>query len=85
MRVLPRVGEGKAVIHLLNLGYEAQRDATRPLTDIALRVDLEALGVAGCDRARILSPDAPEAEVMIRDGRLVLPEVGLWTLVVLED
>jgi hypothetical protein len=84
LRLLPRVGEGRAVIHLLNRAYEPQRDAVRPLNDVELRVDLQALGVAGCRRARVLSPDAAPTEVSVSHGRLIVPEVGFWTLVVLE-
>ena len=40
--------------------------------------------MAGCVGARVLSPDADPAEVPVRDGRVTLPGVGLWTLVVLE-
>jgi hypothetical protein len=84
VRVLPRVGEGRAVVHLLNLAYEPERDAVRPLTNLELQLDLQALDVAGCTRARVLSPDSAEVEVVVRDGRVVVPAVGLWALVALE-
>jgi len=84
VRVLPRVGEGRAVVHLLGLGYEGERDLVRPLTGVELEIDLGVLGVAGCERARVLSPGAEPTEVPVRDGRLAVPGVGLWTVVVLE-
>jgi hypothetical protein len=84
LRALPRVGEGKAVVHLLNLAYESERDAVRPLAGVELHVDLESLGVPECDRATVLSPGTTPAEVAVRGGRVLLSEVGLWTLLVLD-
>jgi hypothetical protein len=80
-----RVAEGRVVIHLLNLAYEEERDDVRTLPEVELQVDLEALGVFGCDGARILSPDRASTEVPIQDGRLLLPDLGLWTLLVFEQ
>jgi hypothetical protein len=49
--------------------------------DVTLRLDLEALGVAGCRRARVVRPDAAPVEVPVVEGRARLDSVGLWTLV----
>jgi hypothetical protein len=84
VRVLPRVGKGRAVIHLLNLAYEPKGDAVGRLSGVEVRVDLGALGVAGCERARVLSPGAEPLEVPVHEGRLTVPDVGLWTLLVLD-
>jgi hypothetical protein len=84
VRVLPRVGQERAVVHVLNLACEPARDAVRPLYDLELRVDVDALGVPGSSSARVLSAVAAPIRLVVRDGRLVFPDVGLWTLVVLE-
>jgi hypothetical protein len=84
LRVLPRVGEGRAVIHLLNRGYDPDRDEVRHLTDVELLVDLAALGVASSTRARVFSPETAPFEVLVSEGQLVLPAVGLWTIVAFE-
>jgi len=81
VRLLPRARPGGAVVHVLGRAYEPQRDAVATLHDIALRVDLEALGVAGCRRARVLGPDSAPVEVPIELGRLRLASAGLWALV----
>jgi hypothetical protein len=84
LRALPRVGGGRAVVHLLSQDYQPDRDEVRPVEDVEVSVDLDALGVAGCTRARVVSPGADPLEVPVIEGRLVLSEVGLWTIVILE-
>ena len=54
------------------------------LRDVTLRVDLEALGVAGCRRARVVAPGAAPVEVPVESGRVRLASVGLWALAHLE-
>jgi len=53
------------------------------LRDVALHVDLRALGLPGARTAQVLGPDMKTASVGVDDGRIRLPEVGLWTLVAL--
>jgi hypothetical protein len=84
VRVLPRVGPGGAVVHVLGRAYDPRRDVVEPVRDVALRVDLEALGVPGCRRARVITPDAPPVEVPIEGSWLRIAAAGLWTLVYLE-
>jgi hypothetical protein len=81
LRVLPRVGPGSAIVHVLALAYDEKTDSTPPVRDATLRVDLPALGVAGCRRARLVAPGRPAIEVPVEKGRVRLPEAGLWTLV----
>jgi hypothetical protein len=81
VRVLPRVGPGGAVLHVLGRAYYPKRDAVEAVRDVTLRLDLEALGVAGCRRARVISPGSPLVEVPVERGRVRLPSVGLWTMV----
>jgi hypothetical protein len=84
LQVLPRVGPGGAVVHVLGRDYGPERDEVREVRDVTLRVDLEALGVGGCGRARVVAPGASPREVPVDGGRLRLGPVGLWTLVHLE-
>jgi hypothetical protein len=81
VRVQPRVGPGGAVVHVLGRAYDAQRDAEETVRDVTLRVDLEALGVPGCRRARVVTPESSPADVPVEGGRVRLASVGLWTLV----
>ena len=84
VRLLPRVGPAGAVVHVLGRSYESQRDAVATLRDVSLRIDLEALGVAGCRRARVVAPDSATVEVPVEAGRVRLPSVGLWSMLYLE-
>ena len=85
LRALPRVGEGRAVIHLLNQAYDPERDAVSPLRDVEVLIDLEALGLADGARARLVSPGAAPVEVPVSGGRATLPAVDLWALLVVGD
>ena len=84
VRVLPRDGPGRAVVHVLGRAYDAKRDATQTARDVTLRLDLEALGVAGCRRARVVGLESPATEVPVEGGRVRLASVGLWTMVHLQ-
>jgi len=84
LRLLPRVGPGGAVVHVLGRSYDSQRDTVATLRDVSLRFDLEALGAAGCRRARVVAPDSATVEVPVEAGRVRLSSVGLWSIVHLE-
>jgi hypothetical protein len=71
------------VIHLVNWSYGSARDRVEPLRDVSLVVDLRALGVPGARTARILQPGRPVSQVEVDEGRVRLPELGLWALLVL--
>jgi hypothetical protein len=81
VRLLPRVGPGGAVVHVLSRDYAREGDAVRTLRDVRLAADLEALGVASCRRARVIGPGSAPVEVAVENGRVLIPSVGLWTLV----
>ena len=81
LRVLPRVKAGSALIHVVNWKYEPDRDTVQPAKDVRLTLDLKALGVPGAKTARVLTPQKGAASVSIADGTLVVPEVGLWSVV----
>ena len=80
-RVLPRVKPGCAVVHLLNRSYNAASDSVRPLENLVLTLDLEALGVAGATRAEFFSPGAQPLELPVTDRSVRVPALGLWGLV----
>jgi hypothetical protein len=92
VRILPRVKPGSAVIHLLNYDYDASRDNVRPLERVQVQVDLGALGLAGVRSCRWLDADADlgkgaveePANLVMHDGKVELPRLGLWGLLILE-
>jgi hypothetical protein len=84
LRLLPRVGPGGAIVHVLGRAYDSRQDTVGTVRDVSLRIDLEALGVAGCRRARVVAPGSAAVEVPVEGGRVRLASVGLWALVHLE-
>lgn len=84
VRVLPRVKPGSAVVHLLNRGYDAQRDEVAPLSSIQVQIDPKALGLAEVRTCRWITPDADAASLSIRDGRVEVPRLVLWGLLTIE-
>ena len=69
------------MVHVLGRAYDPKRDAVETLRDVTLRVDPDSLGVSGCRRARVASPDAPPFDAPVENGRVRLGSVGLWSLV----
>ena len=62
VRVLPRVATGAAAIHFLNLRYDPARDGVTPLRNIAVQLELKALGLSGPLNATFFQPGgAPQA------------------------
>ncbi|MGO8699945.1 MAG: hypothetical protein ACLQVY_19795 [Limisphaerales bacterium] len=80
VRVFPRVKAGSAIIHLLNWGYDSGDDRVRPLENLRLELDLEALGVAGATEAVLFSPGAQPVKLPITDRGVTVPELGLWAM-----
>lgn len=78
VRALPRVKPGAALIHLLNWNYDAARDTTPQGHDILLQLDLSALGVPKATKARLYRPDAPVVNIDLSEGKVKIPELGLW-------
>jgi hypothetical protein len=85
LRVFPRVKRGAAVIHLVNWGYQAAEDRVRPLKAVRLQVNLAALGCPGATEARVFAPGAASLALPVCEGRVVLPELGLWGLLELQQ
>ncbi|MCC7374983.1 MAG: hypothetical protein IT581_10020 [Verrucomicrobiales bacterium] len=85
VRVLPRVKPGAMVLHLLNYQYDPTRDDVLPLEDIAVHLDLPRLGVPKAKTGRWITPDADPVALPVIDGRVVIPRLGLWGLLAVED
>ncbi len=82
VRALPRIAAGSAVVHLLNYQYDVKRDDVTPIANVAVQVDLQTLGVAGAATCRVLAPDAPPQTLPVDAGRVTVPQLGLWSLLV---
>lgn len=80
VRILPRVQPERAVVHLVNWSYDAGSDDFRPRQDLELALDLEALGVSGCRVATFREPGRAPRELTVENGRVRIPELGLWGL-----
>lgn len=85
VRVLPRVKPGSAVVHVLNYGYDAARDDVVPVERLELELDLATLGIAGARRGQWVTPEAEPVAVELRNGRVELPRLGLWGLLVMGE
>jgi hypothetical protein len=80
LRVLPRVKPGSAVIHLVNWGYEAARDDMSPMSNVRLRLNPQALGVAGVIEARLFVPGSEPVSVPVREAAVTVPQLSLWAI-----
>ncbi len=81
VRLFPRVKAGSAIIHLLNWGYDSSDDRVRPLENLRLELDLDALGLAGATEAVLFSPGSQPVKLPITDRGVTVPELGLWAMV----
>lgn len=77
----------RVVLHVLNRDYDSQARRMRPLSDVEVSVK-KSLVPSGTSQARLLSYDRPPQQVdLVGDADTVkvrIPQLGLWTLVVLE-
>ena len=80
VRLLPRVKQGSAVIHLLNWKYDPASDAVTTIKDVCVQLDLHALGVAGATQCRLYSPGVQPASLPVAHGKVRVPELGLWAV-----
>jgi hypothetical protein len=80
---IARLADGSAAVHVLNYGYDEERDSVTELSDVELSVSLP-LSAA---RATVLTADGKRSEVDVTvDGdrhTLRLDHLGLYTVVVL--
>jgi hypothetical protein len=81
IRVLPRVKPDSAIIHLLNWSYDADKDSVKPLKNVVLDLDLDALGILGATEADVFSPGAQPFKLPVTNRSVTVPELGLWTVI----
>jgi hypothetical protein len=77
----------QTVLHVLNRDYDAQAKSMRPLSNVEVSLDKSFISTSQ-PRARLLSYDRPpeQVELVQNSGTISvrIPELKLWTLVVLE-
>jgi hypothetical protein len=84
LRVLPRVKRGSAVIHLVNWDYDPASDTVRPIKELRLKLNLQALGVTGVRSAELFAPGAQPRTLSVQEHTITVPELGLWAALRLE-
>ncbi len=82
LRALARVKPNSAVVHLLNYEYDPVRDDVTTQNDVRVRLNLSQLGVPQATTCRWITPDAEPIVLQIVDGRVQVPTLGLWGLLV---
>jgi len=85
--VRSKKGSNQVVLHLINRDYNPQTKVMNTLTNVEVSLD-KAAGLPTKPQVQILAYDRPPQQVdLIRQEetlRLTVPEIRLWTLVVLE-
>ena len=71
------------MVHLLNYAYDDKADDVTPQANVTLTLDLKALGVPAAREARVYAPGREPQTLPVRDGRVVVPTLGLWAIVAL--
>jgi len=80
-----RLADGSAALHLVNYGYEHESDGVRPLRDLEVRVRLSttrSTATAYSSTGAVVDLDMTGDEGV---HSFRLPELGLYTIVVLGD
>jgi hypothetical protein len=80
VRALPRVKPDGAVIHLINWDYNPAADNVRPAENVRLKLDLQALDVAGIAEVRSFAPGQEAQTLLIQQGSVTVPRLRLWTI-----
>lgn len=83
IRVLPRARRGSLVVHLLNTAYAAGRDDVVPASDVKVRIDVVQLGLASARTCRLVSFGRPVQTLPITGGEVVVPSLGIWSMLVI--
>ncbi|QIG43337.1 hypothetical protein G5V58_11685 [Nocardioides anomalus] len=82
---LQQLADGAVALHLVNYDYDRAADAVRPVPDVPLTVRLPK----DAQHATLVTTDGARAplELDAEDGlhRVTLPELGLYSIVVLHD
>ncbi|MCX6362154.1 MAG: hypothetical protein NT029_20355 [Armatimonadetes bacterium] len=85
VRAFPRVKRGSALVHLVSYAYDGKADDVTPQANVTLTLDLKALGVPSAREARVYAPGCEPQILPVRDGRVVVPTLGLWAIVALGE
>lgn len=85
VRLFPRAKPGGAVIHLVNWDYDAEKDSVRTITDVSMKLNLQALGLEGVTKARLLVPGRDPKMLTVDGGRIVVPELPTWGMLELKQ
>jgi hypothetical protein len=89
VRARPDDARAPLVIHLLNRGYNKEKDATVPLTGFRLRLRQDLLGKRKPTAARLHSPRAQPVPLEIQSDKdqtiITIPGIDLWAIVELSD
>lgn len=85
VRAFARVRKGSAVVHLLNYAYDAKQDDVTTLRNVAVTVDLAALGVEGVRTCRLEAPGADPVVLRVDRDRVQVPSLGLWGVLVFAE
>jgi hypothetical protein len=89
VRVRPDDARAPLVIHLLNRGYDKEKDATVPLTGFRLRLRQDLLGKRKLTAARLHSPRSQPVPLEVQSDKdqtvITIPAVDLWAIVELTD
>lgn len=80
VRLFPRAGPGRAVVHVLNWDYDPAADDVRPLAEVNLRLQLEKLGVGNATTGTLHRPGSAPIQVTLADGKASLKDPGLWSV-----
>ena len=85
VRARPNDARAPLAIHLLNRGYDKEKDAMTPLTGFRLRLRQDLLGTRKPTEARLHRPQSPPVplEVQFQGDHAVLkiPGIDLWGIV----
>jgi hypothetical protein len=85
LRVRPNDPAAPLAIHLLNRGYDKQKDAVAPLKEFRLRLRQDLLGTRAFTTARLHSPRAESVPLKVQaDGEntiITVPGMDFWSIV----
>lgn len=85
VRILPRVKPDALALHVLGWEYQSSADAVKPVPEVVLSLDLDRLGIPHATQAHRLRPGNEPETVQLDHGRLRLRDVGLWSILILEE
>lgn len=89
VRAIPGNAHAPVVIHLLNRGYDKEKDAMLPLSAFSLRLRQDLLGGRKFTSALLHTPRKEPLRVQVRDENdstvIKVPGLDLWSIVELSD